>query len=207
MKIPTGGVTLTVTASQKRYIKFRCPSCGGDYLAPYLLKAEAQGGYHALNSQSKKDDVKSHTQSTAARNLTEKDDRLFREINKEHVYNSVCDKVICPGCGAQQPWSGFQKPWTRSGYVIWGLLAAALSFLTIYAFSGAVPGKNNLGQLAVFFLLALVAVVSVLAVHLLRIKLKEKKCAEAGFVPPVYYNRENIGELIEQVGEQRLAQL
>ena len=97
--------------------------------------------------------------------------------------------------------------WLFAGFIIvYAMLhrhlAARLIFVTAFSYYFYYKSSG-----LYFFLLALVAVVSVLAVHLLRIKLKEKKCAEAGFVPPVYYNRENIGELIEQVGEQRLAQL
>ena len=195
MRIPTGMRRVTITASRKSFIQYTCCKCGKTSLYEYVLKQAAAGGYHALQSDQSKGRVEDKISANASSHLDKQDAALFNAINTAHDYQMVQQAVKCPQCGELQPWSKIPCKWVKSAaFWYW---VTGLFFLGLFA---ALTLTSSNPHPSFDILLAISAAVLVLPPLIRGIRRKKAldRVRSAVFVPPVYYNRQNIGQLLNQ---------
>lgn len=193
IRIPTGMQTVTATVTRKSYIQYQCYKCGKNVLHEYELKQQASGSYHVFQSDATKNRVENEAGTKASHVLDQQDAALFTTINYEHNYEQVSQKIKCPHCGEVQPWSKIPCAWRKVklfGLWIVGLIFLSIEALAMLSFAPMV-GITFVIPLVLFALLPLFR----------NIKRKKAllKIQNTSFMPPIYYNKQNINELISQL--------
>ena len=179
--IPTGGKTITSSASINVPIRYDCFSCGKTVVYVYNLKGVGTGGYHVLQKKQTKDRVVNQTKNDAIQNLRENDAALFRAFNVDHNYEGFHTPVKCPNCGAIQPWSGMPKPFLKGELdFFWWLLAFIAGLMVILTFM--YPGPQSLLLAGGFIALAILPP----AIRKWKINRAREKLKRTRFNPPVY---------------------
>lgn len=194
IKIPTGIHEITATVSRKSYIQYQCYKCGNKDLYEYILSQEGSGNYHVFQSTLAKQNVENNAKLKAMQLLDQQDAALFYTINLEHNYELITKKIQCPCCGEKQPWSKIPVSWKKSKLFMFWLIGLFLLFMFTCAFAYAIELKIA----AVFAVLTALMAVPPL-IHYIRRKNTLRDIQNLTFVPPVYYNKQNIQELIEQL--------
>ena len=193
--IPTGMKTVTATVSRKSFIQYRCQKCGKNVLYEYVLKQQSSGSYHVLQSAQAKKQVETEAGSKAVQIIDKQDEELFSAINIEHEYGKIGKKIKCPHCGEVQSWSKIPCEWKKSKlFRLWVLILIFMSIMTLLMISFTI-------DIPIATLIMCIPVVLVALIPLFR-NIRRKKALSmiqnSNFVPPVYYNQQNINELIGQ---------
>ncbi len=193
IRIPTGIRTITATISRKSYIQYQCYKCGNTVLYEYLLSKQGSNTYHVFQSDTTKQNAESNAEAKAIQLLDRQDDALFNAINVEHNYELIAQKVKCPYCKEIQPWSKVPLPWKKAkGFGFWILGMVLLLLYTI----GSI--FINLGVSTVFAVFT-VLVALLPCIRSIRRKKTLRNIQDITFTTPIYYNKHNIHELIEQL--------
>lgn len=190
IRIPTGMQTVTATVSRKSYIKYQCCKCGKSALHEYALSQQASGTYHVFQSDATKKNVENNAGAKATQVLDQQDAALFNAINLEHNYDSVSQEIKCPYCGLRQPWSKIPRPWRKTklfGLWIVGLVLFVIDTVAMLSFAPAV---------GVLFAIPTALVALLPFFHSIKRKKALQRIQTSTFSPPVYYNKQNIQEIL-----------
>lgn len=183
MGIPTGAMKVTATASRKAFIYYVCPKCGQASLYEHELTQEAEGAYHVFQSADTKNNVQNTARAKAQSLLEQEDYELYNNINFNHKYDVKIKKIKCPHCQEAQPWSGIPRPWFKSKYLWMWFIGIMFTFLPL--------------MISPYFIFIPILWLLLPLFRFIRRKAALNKLSKATFIPPIYYNLVNIGNLIE----------
>jgi len=190
IRVPTGMQTVTVTVSRKSYIQYQCCKCGESVLHEYTLSQQASGTYHAFQSAATKEHVENNAEAKAAQILNQQDAAMFHAINIDHNYELVSQEVKCPYCGQRQPWSKFPLPWRKvKWFGLWIVVLILMSIVTV-----AMLSVNSITGISSVIPPVLVALLPLF--HSIKRKKALQRIQTSTFLPPVYYNKQNIQEIL-----------
>lgn len=192
IKIPTGMQTVTATVSRKSFMKYQCCKCGKAVLHEYVLSQQASDSYHVFQSKETKNNVKTGASAQAAQLLDRQDAALFNAINFEHNYELVSQPVKCPHCGQRQPWSNVPVDWRKTDLSIW-IIGLVLSLFASVFMLYFIP------VVGAVFAVATVLLVLWPVFHSVKRKKALHLIQTSTFLPPVYYNKQNIQQLLNSL--------
>lgn len=192
IRIPTGLKSVTATVSRKSFVLYKCPHCGQWVLHEYTVQRQAQGTYHSFQSDQNKERVENSASDKAAYYLEQKDAELFNGINVYHNYECVDFKVKCPYCNSLQPWSNIPRKWTKTPFCF----ILALIMLVGILMSMSMLSNDLAVGLSYLSGIVLLALIPIIYTIRRKKRIKAVQSSDASFVPPTYYNKYNINDLL-----------
>jgi len=114
------------------YLLYRCPGCGETGLSEHTLRRRKEGHGFFDFLDTRVSISGSGMPAAGPAGAAEREQVLASAKKRLDAgdFSLVEQKVICPRCGAVQPWSGMGQPWLVSPMA---LATAVVAFLTLVA--------------------------------------------------------------------------
>lgn len=184
---------ITAKASKTSYLVYKCHQCGRTVRYEYVLEEQAVSQVPANAKAEKKERFRQKARTAATKKLERRDEKLFTAINRTHDYRQIYKQVQCPHCSQLQCWSMIPLPfWETNLFVLWLLLA-------VFFVCFAVFSLPNVVQAVTVFFIGLILLTLAPLVQYLRRCFAQKKVERMDFSPPVYYNQQNMPELLARI--------
>ena len=127
-----GNDSLKAKEMGRFYLLYRCPGCGETGLSEHTLRRRKEGHGFFDYLDTRVSISGSGMPAAGAAGAAERE-QVLAEAKKRidgGDFSLVEQKVLCPRCGAAQPWSGMGQPWLMSPLA---LATAVVAFFTLLA--------------------------------------------------------------------------
>ncbi len=190
--IPMNAKTTRFTDLGRYYLLYTCPNCGETGLSEQSLRKEEERHFLRLEHMSNPELDKA-APPTGSASDTERDRAAEAMAKRLEAgdFSALEAKVICPRCGAAQPWSGVGKPWFRTLLALFtaAVIVAGLIWLRYIASARTGNPLLPLIPMAAMLLLSL-------GYFLLR-RRRLESLRQSTANRPTFYSRASLRELSE----------